>query len=162
MFDSLPDAEDERAAEDREESSSAWRWAHFPAFLIFGLLLLLSKGHWWSWYVAIGGGSSVFVFWIAFGSSLKDSDDFFGNSAVPEYAAKLLIPHSLALAFVLAAVYFWFHLQPNLPEWVIHEGRKGSLWDLLGWLALGGAGIIEGLWMAGKVRRRFRVSEDDS
>ena len=161
MFDSLPDREDERATEDRYGgSSSAWRWAHLPAMLVFALLYLPLKSYVWSWYLAIGGAYTVLVFWIALGSSLKDSDDLFGNSEVLKYLPKMLLLHVLPLGLLLSGALLWFQLKQVLPEWATHEGHRGSLWDLLGWLALACTSVGEGFWMAGKVKQRFGPTED--
>ncbi len=152
---------EETPADDETESSSGlWRWAHFPAMLAFGILFILFRGQAWRWYIAIGGSYTVYVFFFVFGSVFKNLDDFFGDSRVPKYFIKLLIPHVLILAPIIAGVALWFHLRPLLPSWVTHESRKESLWDLCGWLLLAGAGISQGFWMAGKTKRHFRESED--
>jgi hypothetical protein len=100
------------------------------------------------------------VFFFAFGSVLRDADDFFGDPQVPRCAAKLLIPHIFILSLIITGVSLWFHLRPLLPSWVTHEGRKGSLWDLFGWIVLAGAGIWQGSWMGEKIKRHFRETED--
>ena len=160
MFDSLPDREDERAAEERVGSSSAWRWAHLPAMLVFVLLYLPLKNYSWSLYVAVGGGYTVLVLWIALGSSLKDSDDFFGSPEVLKFIPKMLIVHTIPLGLLLLGLFLWFELKRVLPEWVTHEARRGSLWDLFGWLILACTSVGEGFWMAGKVKQRFEPKED--
>lgn len=166
MFDSLPDAEDEDVAQaDEAEERSAggiWRVPHIPAAVAFCLLYFPLKGYAWGCYLAIGIAFTLFVFMFALGSRLNDLDDFFGDSAVPKYAAKLLIPHSVVLGFVLAAVFMWFRLRPELPEWVTHEGRKGSFWELIGWLALLGMAFAESSWMAGKVKQQFGSRKGES
>jgi len=141
------------AAADNESSPSLYRWAHFPALLIFGILFILFRGQDWRWQIAIGGAYTVYVFFFAFGSVFDSADDFFGDSRVPKYFLKLLIPHTLILTLVISGVSLWFHFKPMLPSWLTHEGRKGSLWDLCGWLVLAGAGISQGFWMAGKTKR---------
>jgi hypothetical protein len=161
MFDDLETAG--RKTDDgstSEQPSQLYRWAHFPAMLIFGILIILFHGHPWGWQLAIGGGYTVYVFFFAFGSVFKNSDDFFGDSRVPKYAMELLIPHVLILALIVFGVTEWFRLKPILPEWVTHEGRKGSLWMLLGWLLLASAGISQGFWMAGLIKRRLGEQQD--
>jgi hypothetical protein len=148
------------ADDENEPSSQLYRWAHFPGMLAFGLLFILFRSHPWRWQIAIGGGYTVYVFFFAFGSVLRDADDFFGDTRVPKCAAKLLVPHVLVLALIVEGVTLWFHLKPLLPPWVTHEGRKGSLWDLCGWILLAGAGIWQGFWMAGKIKRRFKEVEN--
>lgn len=130
------------------------------AAVAFGLLFLPFKDHPWSLYVAVAGSYSVLVFGLAFGSAFEDADDFFGNSQVPRYIAKLLIPHALILALIALGVSRWLYLRPTLPSWVTQEGRRGSFWDLCGWLSLGIAGVWQGLWMAGRIKRRFEGPED--
>lgn len=164
MFDSLPDVEDEedaQADEARERSGGGiWRVPHIPAAVAFCVLYFPLNSYPWALYLAIGIAFTLFVFMFALGTRLSDLDDFFGDSAVPKYAAKLLIPHCVVLGFVLAAVFLWFRLKPELPEWVTHEGRKGSVWELLGWLSLLGMALAEGSWLAGKVKQRFEPTED--
>jgi hypothetical protein len=168
MFDDLETAErkteeDRTSADgDNKSSSGLYRWAHFPAMLAFGILIILFRHHPWRRYIAIGGGYTVYVFFFAFGSVLKDLDDFFGDPRVPRCAVRLLIPHLLILLPLLAGVTLWFHLRPILPDWVTQEGRKGSFWDLFGWLVLAIVGIAQGFWMSGKVKRRFRETENQT
>jgi hypothetical protein len=160
MFEDLEAAAQEPV--DDEEKSSWWLgpWAHFPAIVVFGVLFFLFKDHAWGWYVAIACSYTVYVFCRAFGSAFKDSDDLFGNSEVPHYLAKLLVPHALIVALIMLGVFLWFYLKPSLPSWLTHEGRKGSLWDLLGWLVLAGAGIKQGFWMADKLKRLCGQCDD--
>lgn len=159
MFDDLETAETKTEDEERP-SSQLYRWAHFPGLLVFGLLILPLHRHPWGWQIAIACGYSVFVFWFAFGSVLNDADDFFGDPRVLRYGARLLIPHLLVLAPLIAGVTLWFRLKPMLPEWVTHEGSKGSFWMLFGWIVLIAAGMTQGFWMAGKLKRRFQQAED--
>lgn len=165
MFEDLDTAEQKieadltSADEEKQPSSTLYRWAHFPAMLVFGVLIILFHGHPWSWQLAIGGGYTVYVFFFAFGTILRDADDFLGDPRVPRCAARLLVLHLPILALVLCGVSLWFYLRPMLPAWVTHESRKGSFWDLFGWLTLAIAGIAQGSWMAGKIRRRFAEPE---
>jgi hypothetical protein len=163
MFDDLETAEKKTEPADGDEtpSSQLYRWAHFPAFLVFGLLIIPLHGYRFGWHIAIAGAYTVYVFFFAFGSVLRDADDFFGDLRVPRYAAELLIPHLLALALLMSGVTLWFHLRSTLPDWVTHEGRKESFWDLLGWLVLACAGVAQGFWMAGRIKRRFGQSPND-
>jgi hypothetical protein len=156
-----PSTDEKSPAEDENESSpQLWRWAHFPAMLAFGILFIAFSGQPWRWYIAIGGSYTVYVFFFALGSVLRDLDDFFGDPRVPRYIAKLLIPHVFFLVLVILGVYLWFYLKPMLPPWMTHEGRKGSLWDICGWLVLAFAGLAQGSWMAEKIKRQFGESED--
>jgi hypothetical protein len=100
------------------------------------------------------------VFGFAIGSVIKDLDDVLGDPALLQYAAKLLIPHAVVLALLTFLIATWFHVGANLPLWATTEGRKESLWDFFGWLVLAVAGITQGIWMAGKFRRRFHKSQD--
>jgi hypothetical protein len=168
MFDDLETAENKteepQTPEEDEDASSSqlYRWAHFPALLVFAVLIIPLHRHPWGWQIAIAGGYTAYVFWFAFGSVLNSADDFFGDSRVPKYAVELLLPHALILALVVLGVTEWFHLKPLLPEWVTHEGRKGSLWMLFGWLLLASAGIWQGSWMAKKIKRRFKETADSA
>ncbi len=166
MFDDLETAKEktegaqDAADDEKQTSSTLYRWAHFPAMLVFGILIVLLHGHSWSWQVAIGGAYTVYVFFFAFGTVLRDADDFLGDPKVLKCAARLLIPHLLIMVPVVAGVTLWFHFRPMLPSWMTQEGRKGSPWDYLGWLALALAGIAQGFWMAGKIKRWFKESEN--
>ena len=136
------------------------RWAHFPAGLVFGLLFILFSGHPWRWFIAIDGAYTVYVFGLAIGSIIKDMDDLFGDPQIAKAALRLLIPHAAALAALTGGISLWFHLRTLLPSWMTHEGRKESLWDLLGWLALAVLGISQGIWMAEKMKRRLGKPQD--
>jgi hypothetical protein len=128
--------------------------------LAFALLFFLFRSYVWSWYAAIGGAYTIFVFWLALGSILKDSDDLFGSPEVLRYLPKMLMLHGLPLGLLLSGLFLWFELKRVLPEWVTHEASRGSLWDLLGWLVLACISVGEGFWMAGKVKQKFRVDEE--
>jgi hypothetical protein len=105
-----------------------YRWAHFPALLVFGVLIIPFHGYSWGWPVAIACGYTVFVFWFAFGAVLRDADDIFGDPQVVPYAAKLMLPHLPVLAILIPAVSLWFRLRPMLPDWFTHSEQKGSFW----------------------------------
>jgi hypothetical protein len=155
-----PNVEDHEDTDDEEESSSGlYRWAHLPAMLVFGIFFIALSNSPLRWYVSVGSAYTIYVFFFAFGTVLKDLDDFFGDSRVSLYAAKLLIPHILILSLVLMGVFLWFRARQSLPDWVIHEGRKGSLWDVFGWLVLAFTGIAQGTWMGKKVRLMLGKAE---
>jgi hypothetical protein len=165
MFDDIETAEQKTEAsspdaDGEDRSSQLYRWAHFPAFAVGILLFFLFHRYPWRWQVAIGGSYTVYVFFFAFGSVISDADDFFGDPRMPRYAARLLLAHLPILALVLCGVTLWFYLRPMLPDWVTHEGRKGSFWMLLGFFALIAACLWEGSWMAGKIKERFPESEN--
>jgi hypothetical protein len=154
--------EDDPKRSEGDEKPSWWvgRWAHVLALPVFCIVYFPFQKYPWAWHVAIASSYSVFVFCRAFGTTLGDADDFFGNSKVPRLLANLVIPHVLILALIVLGVSLWFHLKPNLPSWVTHEGRKGSLWDLCGWLLLAGAGIWQGSWMAAWIKRHLNERDD--
>jgi len=156
------DADIEQVEKEGEEKSSITleRWAHFPAMLAFGLFMLFFHSYPWGWQIAIAGGYTVYVFWFALGAGKKDLDDLTGDTQLLRKIGSQLLPHLLILIVVVAGVTEWFRLIPVLPLGLTQEGRKGSFWDLFGWLALAGSGIAQGLWMAGRIKRRFRQYED--
>lgn len=165
MFDDLETAEGktegiQEAGDEDKSSLPPYRWAHIPALFVFGVLILALHRNPWGWQIAIGGAYTVYVFWFALSYGLKDTDDLFGDSQAVRYVAKLLIPHVLVLAFIVLGVTEWFHLKSMLPNWATHEGRKGSFWDMFGWLVLICAGIAQGFWMGGLVKRRFAEVDD--
>lgn len=163
MFDSLPDSEgraDEWSSRDRDNAfRNPGRWAHFPAGLVFCLLYFPLKSHTWSVQLAVAAAYTVYVFWFAIGSGLKDMDDLFGDPQVATFIGKLLLPHILILTLIVPGVWLWLHLLPMLPAELTHEGRKESLWDLFGWILLGAAAITQGFWMEGKIKK-FREAEE--
>jgi len=159
MFEDL-DAAEKRSEDDEKPSSNLYRWSHFHALLVFGVLIIPFHGYSWGWQVAIAGGYTVYVFWFAFGSVLHDADDFFGDPRVLPYAAKLLVPHLLVLAILIPAVSLWFRLKPMLPDWATHAGQKGSIWMLFGWMVLALSGIAEGFWMGEKLKRLYGKKEE--
>jgi hypothetical protein len=158
MFDDLERSNREDAPGKAPRVDLA-RWALFPAMVFFGILLLMFRHHPWRWYIGIGGGYTTFVFWFALGSDAYDFDDVLGDDALFRKIAALLIPHLVCLTFVLAATFEWFHLKPALPHSVTQEGRRGSLWDMVGWWVLALGGLTQGFWMAGKIKRRFTEAE---
>ena len=119
-------------------------------------------GHSWSWYLVIGGAYTVLVFFLALGSIFKDSDDLFGSSELIKYLPTMLLLHAFPLVVLLSGVFLWFQLKRDLPEWATHDGSRGSLWYLLGCLVMACVSVGEGVWMAGKVKRRFGSREDES
>ena len=166
MFDDLETAESKLdvsdASEDSDSSSSnLYRWAHFPGMLAFVVLILLFRHNHFRWQIAIGGAYTVYVFFFAFGSVLKDADDFYGDPRVLRVTAKLLPFHLPCLALIVAGVSLWFYLEPKLPPEMTHEGRKGSMWEILGWLVLAGACMAQGFWMGGKVKRYMEATRID-
>jgi hypothetical protein len=64
------------------------------------------------------------------------------------------------LILITIGVFLWFHLYTTLPPWMTYEGRKGSLWELFGWIVLAIAGIKQALWITGKLKRQFGESQD--
>jgi hypothetical protein len=166
MFDDLETAESKieglpAPGDDASESSpQLYRWAHFPAMLAFVVLILPFHGHRWGWQIAIAGAYTVYVFFFAFGSVFQSVGDFFGDPRVSRYAARLLMPHVLVLALIVSGVTWWFHLKPLLPAWATHEGRRPSLWFYCGALLLALAGIAQGAWMAGRMKRRFGPTKE--
>lgn len=161
MFDDLETAE-RRTDRTNQSGTSVGleRWAHFPALAVFGLLILPLQSDPWGWQIAIAAGYTVYVFWFALGSGAKDLDDLLGDSRSLQSAARLLLPHLLALALVIFGVTWWFRLRPLLPDGLTHEGRRGSFWDLIGWLVLALAAIAQGSWMARKINRSGRDQEN--
>ncbi len=129
--------------------------------MAFGVLIIPLHGFSWGWPVAIVGAYTVYVLWFAFGSVLSDADNFFGDPRVVRYGGKLLVPHLLVLAIIVPAISLWFRLKPMLPEWATHEGHKGSLWFLFGWMSLGVSGIAEGSWMGRKLKRLYGKHEEE-
>jgi len=136
------------------------RRAPISALVFFGILVLLFRDHPWRWYIGVGGGYTVGVFWIALGADKYDSDDVLGDDKLFRKIAALLIPHLVCLTVVLAATFEWFHLKPALPDWVTQEGRKGSLWNMAGGWTLALGGLAQGYWMARKIKRRFTEAEE--
>jgi hypothetical protein len=149
-----------KEAEDKQSSTTMERWVLFPAIVAFGLLSLLFHSMPLRWQISIAGGYTVYVFWLALGSDKRDLDDITGDADLFRKIKTLLIPHALILPFIVLGVTEWFRLRPTLPIWAIQEGRKGSLWEMFGWLLLGLGGISEGFWLAARLRRKFGTESD--
>jgi hypothetical protein len=164
MFDDLSSMENQaeetqKPSEEQDKPArSLSRWSHVIAGLIFCLLYFPFRGHPWNWPVAIAASYSAFVFAIALGLSLDYGDDFFGDPRVPEYVATLLVPHLLILAPVTLLAYLWLRAIPFLPPWMNAEGHYGSTWQLCALVLLWLAGTREGIWLSGKIKRRFPES----
>jgi hypothetical protein len=155
-----PVAEHEFAEESASRSYGLGRWVHFPAMIVFGLFFILLHGNPWKWYIAINAAYTTYVFGFAIGSVIKDLDDVLGDPSILRYAARLLIPHAAVSALLTFLIAMWFHAGAILPLWATTEGRKESLWDFFGWLVLAVAGVTQGVWMAGKFKRRTGKPED--
>jgi hypothetical protein len=74
----------------------------------------------------------------------------------------LLLRQVVVLTLISFGAYLWFRLRISLPAWATQEGRRMSLWDLCGILLVYFAGIKEASWMATKIKRRFRETEDSA
>jgi len=160
MFDDSTKLENqnEGTQEPSEEADqpSRWlsRWSHVIAGVAFCLLYFPFQNRPWSLYVAVAGSYSVFAFAIALGLGLDCVDDFFGDPEVPKFVSALLLPHSLMLALITLATYLWLRIGAILPHWAT-EGRRLPLWDVCGVIVVWFAGTREGIWMAGRIKRRF-------
>lgn len=165
MFDDLDTAEkkteiEQTPAEDEKESH--WwigPWAHVIAGVVFCLLYFPLKDRFWSWQVAITVSYVVFVLCCACGLSFKDADDFLGNLQVPLYMGELLIRQIAVLTLVSVGAYVWFRLRTVLPAWAT-QGRRLPLWDLCGIVLAYWVAIREASWMADRIKRRFRETEN--
>jgi hypothetical protein len=139
-----------------------WALAHLIAGVVFCLLYFPFKGHSWSWQLAITLSYVVFMLCCTCGLAFKDADDFFGNLQVPRYIAALLIRQVFVLMLISLAAYLWIRLQTVLPGWATHEGRRMSLWDLLGIVLVYLVAINEASWMAAKIKQRLGESKNSA
>lgn len=168
MFDELNrlegETEEGKESADKQDTrtGSFSRWLALIACLIFLLIYLPFRNHPWSWFVAIAASYTVSVFGIALDSALdfSDADDFFGESLVPRYVSRLLLPHALILMPIMLGAYLWVYLKPVLPHWATVESRKGSLWDAVGLLLVLIAAIVEGTSLGSWIRHRFGTAEE--
>jgi hypothetical protein len=171
MFDDLDTAETkiEREHEPSEQNEPSIRglsrWSPAIAFVVFCFLYFPFKNYSWSWYVAFGSAYSVATFAIALGLALENFDDLTGDPRVSRYVTTLLLPHAFILAAVMLGAYLWFYLKPMLPHWATQShGGFGKwrlpLWDIFSAFLLWFAGTREGIWMAGKIKRRLKETED--
>jgi hypothetical protein len=166
MFDDLDTAEQETeeeqkpSEEDDKPIRGLSRWSHVIAIIIFSLLYFPLKSHPWSLYVAVAGAYSAFVFAIALGLALENLDDIFGDPRIPRYVATLFVPHLPVLGMIILATYVWLYLNGILPTWATLWGRRPSLWSVCGIIVFWFAGTREGIWMAKKIKRRLKETED--
>ncbi|MEI9967322.1 MAG: hypothetical protein WDM87_01325 [Terracidiphilus sp.] len=141
-------------------------WSHVIAGVVFCLVYLPLKGHPWSLYLAAAVAYSVFAFAIAIGNPLENLDDIFGDPRIPEYIATLFVPHAVILALIVLVVYLWMYLKQTLPPWMTHEHAGVVGWARLSYLdicsavVLWLAGTREGIWMARKIKRRLKETEE--
>lgn len=156
------DASTEEKQSEDDAKSNWWvgPWAHVLGGLGFGILIIPLHSYSWGWQVSIAGGYSVLAFCRAFGSAFENADDLLGNPRAVRSVAMLLIPHAAVVLLVVLGVSWWFHIRPELPTWVTHEGRKGSLWYWFGMLPLALAGYAQGAWMAGWIKRQVKAPDD--
>ncbi|MFP5235725.1 MAG: hypothetical protein ACLGSD_07470 [Acidobacteriota bacterium] len=143
-------------------TSSFSRWLALTVILMFLLIYLPFPSNPWIWFIAIASSYTVAVFGIALHSAFdfSDADDLFGDSRVPRYAARLLLPHAVMMVPMMLGAYLWLHLEQALPHWVTVEGRKGSLWDLCGLLLVLVASIVEGTSLGSWIKRRLASVEN--
>lgn len=158
-LDNRPEETQKSSEEEDKPARDLSRWSHVIAGLVFCLLYFPFQHHPWSWLVAIAASYSVFTFAIALGLALDDSDDFFGDSRAARCVAALLLPHAPILALIMLGGFLWLRFKPILPLWIT-EGRRLSLWDTFGLLVVWFAATREGIWMAGRIKRRLGQPED--
>ena len=121
--------------QETEEMNSWWigRWAHVVAGLLFCVLYFPLSSYVWSWQAAATLSYIVFMVCCTCGLSFQDSDEFFGDLAVPEYIGSLVMRQILILAFISVGFYEWHHLIPVLPGWAKARAvRNLSLWEVGG------------------------------
>jgi hypothetical protein len=169
MFDDLDTAEQKtegeqkRSAEDDDKPILGLsRWSHVIAGLLFCVLYFPFKSHSWSLYVAIACAYSACAFAIALGLALENLDDIFGDPRIARYVATLLVPHVPLLGLIILCTYLWLYLNGVLPTWATLWGRRPSLWSVCGMIVFWFAGTREGIWMAGKIKRRLKETEDQA
>jgi hypothetical protein len=163
MFDDLETAEQKSECEQQSSDGDGIprdRWAHFPALIVFGVLIVPFHRYRWGWQLAICAAYTVYVFWFALAYGSIDMDDLLGDSRVVRYIAPLLIPHVIILGLIVWGVTEWIRLNSILPGWATHGGRRPPLWLYCGFLLLTGAGIWQGFWMGKKIKKRFKESEE--
>ena len=162
MFDDLETAEsktNETQNSSQSDKTTSWwigRWSHVIAGLFFCVMYFPLSSYVWSWQVAATLSYIVFMFCCTCGLSFQDSDDFFGNLAIPEYMGKLLMRQILILALISLGLYEWHHLIPYLPSWANAPAyRNISLWELGGILLVYFVAVKEATWMAKKIKQQF-------
>ena len=157
-FDLNNQSGDTQEKPEDDEVSSWWigRWAHVITLVVFCALYFPFSGYVWSWQVAATLSYIVFMFCCTCGLSFQDSDDFFGNLAIPEYMGKLLLRQIVILALISLGLYEWHHLIPFLPNWANAPAyRNISLWELGGILLVYFTAVKEATWMAKKIKQQF-------
>jgi len=126
------------------------------AAVVFSVLFFPFKGEPWSLPAAILASYSAFVLGLAFG----DAKDYLERVEIQREARRLLPIHAFVLLIAFAAITVWVRLQPLLPEGLTHQYRKGSFWDLALELPLIIAGVCQGFWMRGIMKRALKDSDD--
>lgn len=166
MFDHLPSLEKpgeaarEPSAPNDEPAEPRTNYSALLAVVVFCLLYFPIHRRPWGWPLSVAVSWSTVAFGCAFFYGLDYADDFFGDSRVPKYVAKLLLPHLLILIPVTYLAWLWLRATPFLPHWLTVTGRKGSLWELCGILLASYAAFREGVWPAGKIRRHNAEAQE--
>ena len=159
----MADDLDEATKEPAEPEKPKWwigPWAHVIAIPVWAVLYFPFSDRPWEPYTSVAGAYTALVFCIALGNSFNNSDDLCGDSRARGYVLRLVIPHLVMLALVMDGVFEWLHLTSMLPAWMIHEGRRGSIWYWCGVSPLAGGGYWEGFWMSRKIKRHLGTGKE--
>jgi uncharacterized membrane protein len=154
MFDQADKPEEER--EDDKKDQRAARIPMLAAAVVFSILFFPFMDRPWSLAAAILASYSTFVLGLAFG----DAKDYLERIEIRQQVRRLLLIHTFVLAVALAFIIGWARLQPLLPQYLTHRGRRGSMWDLGLELTFAIAAVWEGYWMRGIIQRTLKDTED--
>jgi hypothetical protein len=139
-----------------KKSNRRGSWAPAAAGLVFAVIFFPLMSHSWALYPAVLASYSVFIFGMTFwdGGFSIDKDE------VNRELSKLLKIHIYFLVLVAGIVAIWLWLQPEVPDWVTAQGRKGSAWEWVLTFTLLAVAFWQGSVM-GKVVKRYADDSQD-
>jgi hypothetical protein len=129
LIDLLPDANGPnrgRGDDPRNKRSS------FASSLILATALIFLIIVFFMMKDRIGGKQIIAVLLYTYAVLLSATDRFSKPFPwdVDRYRTKFLVLHTIALAIVYGGITFAFAMKSHMPDWFVHEGRKGSILEL--------------------------------
>jgi hypothetical protein len=128
----------------QESSSQGYRYAGLIGLgsaIVGGIIYLNTKGTVWGMDLALAVGYSLFVFgmaWVDYNYSYGEESSYY-----PRPTLQFILIHLTFQLFVIGYGHLDQYARPFMPDWMTHEGRKGSLEYWVFMLPIWGLGIWE-------------------
>ena len=158
MFETGKELEDNESEPDSVEKDADRdeRWMDF-AYVLVPMMVFVAVGfrYHWASYIALAYGYSgyLYVHVITRPQYSAHLDDVRGKMW------EFLPVHLCFLLIVGLGQYEWYRYKPLMPEWLIHEGRKGSFYLWLGAIASFCVGLGENRVLRRRLDAAFESSE---